>query len=308
MAMLLDLYKRLTDIVLCMKKKLVADDVEEFVKLLNDTIPTYASEEYIRYDEFHMLFNLNRKAFGNMLVRSKEPKVRSRVLWTNSFQISNLFGIRDLLDLKWERQSNTYYVQLKKKIAGLSDPRSQGYSFEYCLDIRLPPSSSNSSNSPSLPDRIELQKLYKSDDGVGYSPVKRSFEESGSWADALDDDDEIWVPPPFAHKRPTQTHQNQNKGGNRNNKDWNSRDQNSKNSKNMNGWNKNSKNPKNPKNQKNQKNLRNPKNRDNRNVREDRYEDPFKRGNGNHGNEDEGFRRADSSGFTVVQRKKRGKK
>jgi hypothetical protein len=141
MSYLQNIFNQLGDIALRLTTgNIQADDVEEFGKLLNQSIPNENSEDGIRYDEFHTLFNLSTRIKSPIINSLKEAKgynqneIRCKILWTAAYYIVREFELEDVLFLQWLPKVRLYKIQVMKQIEGLDDPYESGYSFEYRLE------------------------------------------------------------------------------------------------------------------------------------------------------------------------------
>jgi len=146
MALLPELWDELDVLARELKADVTAESVEKFKTVLNRAIPSVDVQDEIRYEEFRMIFALDRKGIINSLLHSHDIHVKSRILWTSANHIVRAFGLNSILFIEWQHRGN-YQVSARQKINGIEDPQSQGYTFNYRFEEDDHPWQQSSSSS-----------------------------------------------------------------------------------------------------------------------------------------------------------------
>jgi hypothetical protein len=167
------IYNELQSTAQRIKTDLKAEDVDNFAKIINRSIPDKNSEDGIRYDEFRLLFNANDRNKKTILTALKESKgkrndISNRILWTSAYYIVKEFELEDLIFLDWQPKISMFAVGLRKIIEGLEDPVKSGHSFVYYFVPHM--------NEESAAEYEDANNQRQFNDGS----VNNSYQKNGS--------------------------------------------------------------------------------------------------------------------------------
>jgi hypothetical protein len=116
-------YQRIRNCKLLVDKTLYDDNIEEFQQLLNESQPTTDQEMYQR-SMVQFLYRKNPSDFCQFLARSG---LNSFVLWTEAKSIVMHFGLKGVVYVKWDNDSNSYVCSLHKNVLNSDDSPKKSY-------------------------------------------------------------------------------------------------------------------------------------------------------------------------------------
>jgi hypothetical protein len=99
-------YKKILNCPLVKSKEVNKENLEEFEKLLNSSLPN-GNEEVAQYAFCRTMYYSNTIGFVRY-VSFKKNKVSSHILWTESRQIIRYFGLQGLVHLSWNKETGKY--------------------------------------------------------------------------------------------------------------------------------------------------------------------------------------------------------